>query len=258
MTPKKMLTAGAIAGSMVLGAGTGAFLFTPALSSAQDTTTTTTAESDNDTAPRPVHGRGLDLDAAAKAIGITTDELRTELQDGKTMADVAEAHDVDPQKVIDALVAAGKERLEQAIEDLPDRMKDLVNSTAPLGRHGPGGRGFLHAGLETVASTIGITEDELRAELQDGKTIAAVATAHDVDPQKVIDAVVAAATKRIDAAVASDDLTQARADELKADLEDHATRFVNETRPARGPGRHGFRGSDDSSSTADGAAYALS
>jgi urease gamma subunit len=255
MTPKKMLTAGAIAGSLVLGAGTGALLFTPALSSAQDTTTTTTAESEKDLAPR--RGHGVDLAAAAEAIGITTDQLRTELQDGKTMADVAKAHDVDPQKVIDALVAAGKERLEQAIEDLPDRMKEVVNSTAPLGRHGPG-RGLLHAGLETVASTIGITEDELRAELRDGKTIAAVATAHDVDPQKVIDAVVAAATKRIDAAVASGDLTQARADELKADLEDHATRLVNETRPVGGPGRHQLRGNEDSSSTADGAAYALS
>jgi len=171
MTPKQMLTAGAIAGSMVLGAGTGALLFTPALSSAQDTTTTTT-ESENDLAPRHGNGLGVDLDVVAKAIGITTEQLRT--------------------------------------------------------------------------------------ELQDGKTIAAVATAHDVDPQKVIDAVVAAATKRLDAAVASGDLTQARADELKANLEDHATRLVNETRPPGGPGHHQFRANEDSSSTADGAAYAVS
>jgi hypothetical protein len=50
---------------------------------------------------------GMGLDAAATAIGITTDELRTELQAGKTIAQVAQAHNVDPQKVIDVLVAAG-------------------------------------------------------------------------------------------------------------------------------------------------------
>ncbi|NIZ92273.1 hypothetical protein [Kineococcus rubinsiae] len=63
-------------------------------------------------------GRGLDLDAAATAIGISADDLRTALQaDGATPATVAAAHDVDEQTLVDALVAAGKTRAQQAVTD---------------------------------------------------------------------------------------------------------------------------------------------
>jgi uncharacterized protein (DUF433 family) len=262
MNPKQMLVAGAVAGSIAVGAGAGAFLFTPTVSLAQDgTTTTTTAEDDAGRLGHHGLGRGIALDVAAKVIGISVDDLRDELEDGKTIAEVAEAHDVDVQKVIDALVADGKERLAEAEAALPERMKDLVNGELRLGRGGPGHvRGLLHAGLDTVSTAIGITESDLRDELQDGKTIAEVAEAHDVDPQKVIDAVVAEATKRIDEAVADDELTEERAADLKENVEEHATRFVSET-PRPGRGFRGLRGGDHAegtSSTADPAAYALS
>lgn len=54
-------------------------------------------------------GRGLgqpELEAAAKVLGITTDELSTALKDGKTLADLATAADVDLQDVQDAISAA--------------------------------------------------------------------------------------------------------------------------------------------------------
>jgi uncharacterized protein (DUF433 family) len=257
-----MLAAGAIAGSITLGAGAGALLFTPNVSLAQDgTTTTTTEEDDASRVGRHGFARGMSLEVAAEAIGISVDDLRTELAGGKTIAEVAEAHDVDVQDVIDALVADGKERLAEAEAALPERIKDLVNRDLPIGRGGPGHRRLIHAGLDTVSTAIGITESELRDELQDGTTIAEVAEAHDVDPQKVIDAVVAEATKRIDEAVAEGDLTEERAAELTENLGDHATRLVNQTRP---PGDRGLRGRhhddevDGTSSSVDPAAYALS
>src|SRR5262249_27227752 len=53
------------------------------------------------------------LDAVAKSIGITTDQLRSELQGGnKSIADVAKAHNVDPQKVINDLVNAAKSKID--------------------------------------------------------------------------------------------------------------------------------------------------
>src|SRR5215217_2937386 len=65
------------------------------------------------------HGRGgVDLDAAAEALGLTADELRTALAvDGTTLADVAAAEGVDTSTLVDALVAAGTERLTQAVEN---------------------------------------------------------------------------------------------------------------------------------------------
>ncbi len=57
-------------------------------------------------------GHGADLDAAAKAIGISSDDLRTGLQSGKSLAEIAQANGVTAQAVIDALVAAERAELD--------------------------------------------------------------------------------------------------------------------------------------------------
>ena len=96
-----------------------------------------------------------DLAVAAKAIGITEADLRTALQSGKTMADVAKANNVDPQKVIDALVQDGLDELAadvkagaitQAQADaekahVTEHATNMVNGTFRGGPGGPGGPG---------------------------------------------------------------------------------------------------------------------
>ncbi|MDQ6928502.1 MAG: hypothetical protein M3159_07555 [Actinomycetota bacterium] len=98
-------------------------------------------------------GPGKNLAAAAQAIGIDEAALRTELQSGKTIAEVAQAHGVDVQKVIDALVADLKTHLDadvtagritqaqadKMLADAPAHLSDLVNGKLPP--HGPGGPG---------------------------------------------------------------------------------------------------------------------
>jgi hypothetical protein len=56
------------------------------------------------------------LEAAAEALGMTTDELSTELQNGKTLEELAEAASVDLQIVQDAIRAAHSEEMRQWIE----------------------------------------------------------------------------------------------------------------------------------------------
>ena len=104
----------------------------------------------------PGHGRGPgfgNLDAAAKALGMTADELRSALQGGKSLADVAKAKGIDPAKVVDALVAELKAHLDaevtsgehtqaqadQMLAQAKPRIEDFVNGKAPAG--GPGGFG---------------------------------------------------------------------------------------------------------------------
>lgn len=53
-------------------------------------------------------------DVAAKAIGITADQLRQELP-GKSLTDVAKAHNADPAKVAAALKDAEHTRIDQAV-----------------------------------------------------------------------------------------------------------------------------------------------
>jgi hypothetical protein len=57
-----------------------------------------------------------DTSVVAKAIGISEADLLTALQGGQTVADVAKAHDVDLQVVIDALVADGQAELDAAVK----------------------------------------------------------------------------------------------------------------------------------------------
>jgi len=87
----------------------------------------------------------------------------------------------------------------------------------------------LRAGVKIAASTIGIDAKTLVSEVRSGKTVAEVAQAHNVDPQKVIDAVIAAADQKIDQLVANGKLSAERAAMLKSKLPALVTRLVNET-----------------------------
>jgi hypothetical protein len=60
------------------------------------------------------HG-GFSFDTAANAIGISTDELAQELRSGKSIADVARAKNVNPQKVVDVLVDQFRQRLDREV-----------------------------------------------------------------------------------------------------------------------------------------------
>src|SRR4051794_32054915 len=126
----------------------------------------------------------------------------------------------------------------------------------PGDHHGPHGRGGPHgpASLSAAASTIGVTEDELRAALESGQSIADVATAHGVDPQTVIDAMVADAKTHLADEVTSGRLTQEQADQISADLEQRITDLANHAGGPGGPGcpnmgSDGSSGSDSSSSS---------
>lgn len=73
-------------------------------------------------------GRGPELDAAASALGMTRADLLTELRNGKTIGEVADARGVDRQKVRDAMVAAHKAELDAAVRNgaLTQRQADLM------------------------------------------------------------------------------------------------------------------------------------
>ena len=222
-TNRKLLGAAAFSLALAGGGVAGAVLGTPNPSGAQDSTEdTSTAAAPADPGGGFRGHRGDSLAAAAEAIGISEDDLRTALEDGQSIAQVAEAEGVDVQIVIDALVADATERLEAAIDGLPDRMAEVVEREGLPdrgGRGGPGGFGGRGPGLEAAADAIGVSVDELRTALRDGSSLAEVAAANDVDVQTVIDALVAEATAHLDEAVENGRLTEAEAAERAADLD---------------------------------------
>ena len=90
--------------------------------------------------------------------------------------------------------------------------------------------------VHAVVGTTGITQEELRTALQDGQSIAEVAQSKGVDPQVVIDAMVAEVKAHLDEEVASGEHTQEEADEFLANATQRITDLVNCELPAGGPG----------------------
>jgi hypothetical protein len=98
-------------------------------------------------------GGSAHLDAAATFLGVTAAELRTDLEAGKTLADIAKAKGKAVADLVDALVADEKKELDAAVAagqitaaqektieaDLQQRTTDLVNGKRPAGPDGEHG-----------------------------------------------------------------------------------------------------------------------
>ncbi len=66
------------------------------------------------------HHGGPQLAAAAEYLGLSADELRTQLEGGKTLAEMAEAQGKSVDGLVDALVADAREHIEAFVNgELP-------------------------------------------------------------------------------------------------------------------------------------------
>ena len=163
---KKWIAATGVAGSMLVGVALGVTVFGPAGAAAQSTGSTNTPS-----APAVPgmpgfswhHGFGgpfetaSDASVAAKAIGISEASLTSQLQAGKTIAEVAKAHGVAVQKVIDALVKDGQDELAAAVkagritQAQADQLKAGVTQRVTAQVNNPGGLCPGHPGDGTSA-----------------------------------------------------------------------------------------------------------
>ena len=207
------------------------------------------------------HGPGDDLDAAASYLDTTAAGLLTQLQAGKTLAQVAAAtNGKSASGLVAALVTAEKTEIAAAVTSgeltqaqadqitstLTQRFTDLVNGVHPAGGPGPGG-GFGHGpggggdDLAVAATYLGSTTASLLTQLQGGKTLAqVVAATNGKSATGLVAALVAAEKAELGGYVTSGKLTQAQADQMIATLTARFTDFVNGVRPAGGRGPNGF------------------
>jgi hypothetical protein len=210
---------------------------TPAAPSSIATPTTPSVEKADRPSP---------LAAASKVLGITEAELKTELVAGKSVADVAKAKNIDLSTVKAVLLA-----------DMTSRL-DTMLTTAGLparGPHGEGGKGG-HGGkggpgkfmTATLATTLKLTQEELKTQLHSGKSLADVAKAQSVDVADVKAALTSDFSAHLAEEVTSGEHTQAEADAKIAEFKTNLDTMVNRVGPAggmkgegRGPGGPGGR-----------------
>ena len=183
---------------------------------------------------------------AAQAIGISIADLRKALP-GKSLSQVAAAHGVARDALVQKLVAAETARIDAALtankitQQQADTLKAKLHDAVAKGvdRVFPEAKAVaaklpaIAAGLDVdAAKTIGISGAQLKAELP-GKTLAQVAQAHNVSRDALVQALTAAAAARIDGAASAGKLSADQAAKLKAMLPPTLARFVDRTHPAR-------------------------
>lgn len=96
------------------------------------------------------------FDVAAEVLGMPVNDLLTELQSGKTLADVAQEKGVDPQAIADAFLAQHSEWLAEAVadgrltqaqaDDMQERAQSMIDAmldhAMPFGGRGGARGGF--------------------------------------------------------------------------------------------------------------------
>lgn len=132
------------------------------------------------------------------------------------------------RETLQALVDDGTVTAEQAdavtahlIENRPDRGERRE------------GRQERRQAPEAVQELLGLSAEELREQLRAGSTLGDIATAQGIDPQDIVDAIVAEMTERVDAAVAEGRLDADAAAEKLADAQERIADRVNNGRPDR-------------------------
>jgi hypothetical protein len=200
---------------------------------------------------RPRHARGVavgrrDLAAASAYLGVSEEQLASDLRSGKSLAQVAQAiPGRSASGLVAALVSAKRERLATVGARAQARATAEVQRSGPgslrTGRHRqPAGRGpspstGAHGALprtggrlgDAAASYLGVTPAQLESQLVKGRTLGQVADGiKGKSASGLVNALVAARREWITASVGAGRLTPERAKSIEARLLRRVTRLV--------------------------------
>lgn len=139
----------------------------------------------------------------AEILGLTEADIRTALEAGSTFAEIAEGKGMAQSAFVQKLIELETVKIEELLseggitetqaaewnEGLSDRLTQIVESSdAGLGKgHGKGGRGFGKFGNpEKIAALLGVSEDELKAGMEEGQSLAEIAAAKGMTEDQLI------------------------------------------------------------------------
>ena len=170
------------------------------------------------------------MDAAAKLLGMSSSDLRSALQSGKSLTDIASSKGISQDALTSAMAAA----IQQAnpnvsSERAPEVAPALATRTPPAGGPPPdgaqatdatqGGTGTTathghhhhhHAGgaaMDAAATTLGMSTTDLMSSLQSGQSLASIAKSKGVSQDDLVKAM-ATALQGTDSQMSADQATQ--------------------------------------------------
>lgn len=260
-----------VPGALVVGGVTVGSLLAPvALASADDDTGSTDSSSETDSGEstevesteadgRHRNGKGLRArhriwhraralagDVVTETLGMTGEELRSALSEGKSLADVAVEQGVPVEDLTAALVGAAEERIDQAVAagnleeeraekikaELAERIDEHVNRVHD-GSAGPRGNGHWHQhskhthGAEALAEFLGMTTDELRAAHEDGQTLAEIAQGQGVSEEDLVDFLLSNLQDRLDTAAENGRIDADQVEKVLGEAETRIEEHIN-------------------------------
>jgi hypothetical protein len=179
------------------------------------------------------------LQAAADYLGISVDQLTSELRGGASLAEVANAHGKSVDGLLQVLVDAAKSQLDKSVaagditvdqeqhmlDGLRSHLADLVNSK--FGAEFPPPEPPLGDPIAAAADYLGLSADGLAQELQAGKSLADVARERGKAVGGLEQALIDAAKSALDKSVAGGDITAAEEQQVLGQLNSQIDDFVN-------------------------------
>lgn len=251
MIGRRMMAAGVVVTAVAVGGVAGAVIGVPGLSGASSPSSSATTSNSTAAPSTGRHFRGFAgvavgadrgvLDAAAKALNLSTQDLMQKLGDGKTtIADVAKDQKVDVKDVIAAMQKVADSDISNLVNNpfpVPPAFKGgpgpLPGAALP---NGPGfGIGFglrgIGGSIDSAAKALGISSQDLLKDLANGQSIADIAKSKKVDVGGIISTLVTDAKSRIAAAVKAGHLSQDQANKLETNLQGMISNVVNNAGP---------------------------
>lgn len=171
------------------------------------------------------HGDGL-LAAAASYLGTPAAQLKSELQSGKSLAEIANATSgKSSHALIEALDAVEKQRLAKLTASLSARIAAKVSRPGWDVRRGD-------PAMQAVSGYLGLSSTRLRSELRSGKTFAEIANATSGKSEAgLIAAVMEVVKARLAMEVKAGSITQTSANEQLPKLASRIASRVNRAVP---------------------------
>jgi hypothetical protein len=168
------------------------------------------------------------LATAASYLGLSEAQLRSELQAGKSLAEIANATPGKSEAgLIQTLEAADRDRLAAEVNEVGGPHGGRADQARRRGQRA-GRQGRV---LAAAASYLGISAKQLRHELRSGTTLAQVTAATSGKSEAgLIEALVAASKAALAARVASGELTQKKVDEILPQLNKRVSAEVRRAR----------------------------
>ena len=195
----------------------------------------------------------IDRDALIDVLRASSGELRTALESGKSLAQIAESRSVDPQKIVDLVTQALTTRLSRELKDgvitqsqYEARLSEAAEHAAAVIKRTPPtppqpglepdlglplGPGLEQLNKDALLQLLGISSDNLAAALHNGQSLAAIATAQGVDVEKVTDLLAQAMQNPLDQELSEKSIWKDEYETRKQDIAARASDAVQHTPP---------------------------